>query len=296
MAYPRAATAYARVMRLSLGNRRIHYARIPASRDREVRTLLAHLAHRLSVNRAYMHILKTCSKASSLDVSSKSTCIFIMRTLVSYFSDDILKTKIVLNRVCQNRISLRQAPAAPHPSQQPPSTVFTAACVVRCVNSRRGADLMRTVLTVLLLAAAGGQCCTIVAVGRKASADGSVMVSHSEDAEGAGDPRPRRIPAKVCTDAAYPSTNAYKQTGRCPFCRTLLYQSLCFSAWSVMCLCWRWPQDHKHGEERVVYATDVSYPKNPRKLGTIPQVSHTYAYLQTTYGMMNEKQARRLVV
>ena len=101
---------------------------------------------------------------------------------------------------------------------------------------------MRIALIALTASAAYG--CSSVAAGRLATADGSVLVSHSEDAEGAGDPRPYYLA----------------------------------------------PADHPEGSWRDVLLNDVLVPPSPKVLGAIPQVAHTYGYLRTQDGMMNEKQ------
>ena len=101
---------------------------------------------------------------------------------------------------------------------------------------------MRIALIALTASTAYG--CSSVAAGRLATADGSVLVSHSEDAEGAGDPRPYYVA----------------------------------------------PADHPEGSWRDVLLNDVLVPPSPKVLGAIPQVAHTYGYLRTQDGMMNEKQ------
>ncbi|NCC24216.1 MAG: dipeptidase [Deltaproteobacteria bacterium] len=123
---------------------------------------------------------------------------------------------------------------------------------------------------VLVLLAWPAWSCTTIIVGKQASVDGSVLVSHSED--GLGDPRMVYIPAK----------------------------------------------DHEPGSVRHVYDSDVALGYEPRfgsdpvhrfnidersprykapagvppsqPLGSIPQVSHTYAYFDGNYGLMNEHQ------
>ncbi|CAM9512455.1 unnamed protein product, partial [Heterosigma akashiwo] len=104
--------------------------------------------------------------------------------------------------------------------------------------------------------------CTVFIVGKDATVDGTVLVSHSNDGEFDTDPRLIKVPA-----ADYPS-----------------------------------------GSERQIYFSPESFPRYvgydrgipeyfPRgdqasfvPIGSIPQVPHTYAYLEDTYGAVNEMQ------
>jgi len=92
-----------------------------------------------------------------------------------------------------------------------------------------------------------GQSCTSIMVGKKASADGSVITSHTCD-------------------------------GR-------------YRTWVQ----WEPAQDHKPGEmHRVLRGTMHTKFRGDttgvRLMGEIPQVAHTYAYLNTAYPCLNEKQ------
>lgn len=98
-------------------------------------------------------------------------------------------------------------------------------------------------LALLVGMAAVTRACTVIAVTPGASVDGSTLVSHSDDAEGSGDPRPIRIAAAT----------------------------------------------HLKGSHRTIYGNAGDYRK-AKSIGAIPQVEHTYAYLRTCFGMMNEKQ------
>jgi dipeptidase len=110
--------------------------------------------------------------------------------------------------------------------------------------------------------------CTTFAVGRKATADGSVMSTHSNDGGGTTDPRLVKIPAG---DFA-------------PGSMRPIYTS---------------PENYPRyvGVERQASAY---YPENCQAgsghcdsfepIGYIPQVNHTFAYFEATYGTMNEKQ------
>ena len=92
-----------------------------------------------------------------------------------------------------------------------------------------------------------GQSCTSIMVGKKASADGSVITSHTCD-------------------------------GR-------------YRTWMSM----EPARDYKHGSVHTVlrgtmHTTHCDDTTGVRVMGTIPQVAHTYAYLNTAYPCLNEKQ------
>lgn len=105
--------------------------------------------------------------------------------------------------------------------------------------------------------------CTVFIVGKKASQDGSVMVTHSNDGEFETDPRLVKIPSA----------------------------------------------EYEEGSQRPVFFSPESYPRyvgiergnipeyypkddqQPFKaIGYIPQVNKTFAYLEDTYGAVNEMQ------
>jgi dipeptidase len=110
--------------------------------------------------------------------------------------------------------------------------------------------------------------CTTFALGKLASSDGSVLATHTNDGGGTTDPRLVKIPAK----------------------------------------------NHPHGSQRAIYASPEDYPRYVgydrgaaayypehcasskddcqafEPIGYIPQVDHTYAYVEQTYGALNEKQ------
>lgn len=102
--------------------------------------------------------------------------------------------------------------------------------------------------------------CTTLAVGRAATTDGSVLLSHSDDGEATNDARLCFVPAA----------------------------------------------DHPPGSQRPVYWDMEDYPrfvgygrgscyepkpgqKPYQQIGSIPQVPHTFAYYEATYGIINEK-------
>lgn len=110
--------------------------------------------------------------------------------------------------------------------------------------------------------------CTTLVVGKKATKDGSVIATHSNDGGGTTDPRLVRVPARD------------------------------FDAGSTRPI-WASPENYPRyvGKERQVTAY---FPENCQAgptscsefqpIGYIPQVNHTYAYWEGTYGVMNEKQ------
>eukprot|EP00931_Biecheleriopsis_adriatica_P084570 TRINITY_DN5845_c0_g1_i3.p1 TRINITY_DN5845_c0_g1~~TRINITY_DN5845_c0_g1_i3.p1 ORF type:complete len:551 (-),score=83.62 TRINITY_DN5845_c0_g1_i3:23-1675(-) len=115
------------------------------------------------------------------------------------------------------------------------------------------------VLALLLQWLQGVVGCTTLAAGREATADGSVLLSHSDDGEAFGDPRLCFIPAADHASGAmrpiYYDTEAYPR-----FLGT--DRGSCY-------------QPH---DGQVPYAP----------IGHIPEVSHTYAYYESTYGALNE--------
>jgi dipeptidase len=103
-------------------------------------------------------------------------------------------------------------------------------------------------------------------VGKDASSDGSLFVTHSDDGEGNPDVRLSFIPA-----ADHPAGSA----------RAL------------------WP-DLEDNPRYVGYGRGDTYlPSNPdvppgqpltEAIGSVPQVNHTFAYTEGNYGIMNERQ------
>lgn len=104
--------------------------------------------------------------------------------------------------------------------------------------------------------------CTMIAVGRNATADGSVIVAHSDDGGGGtGDLRLLRVPAQDHAEGSL--RPVYEQ----------------FSGFPRLVSSDRGP---------AYQATPGQQDFKPA--GTIPQVQHTYAYWDQDYGLMNEHQ------
>jgi len=124
-------------------------------------------------------------------------------------------------------------------------------------------------LLFLVLGASAALACTTTVVGKKASADGSVMVSHSDD--GLGDARLVYVPARD-----------HKPGSMRP-----VYYSHCALDFKPE---WGGTESHRlvDGKRAPMYNTKGDPKSVP--LGFIPQVAHTYAYFDANYGIMNEHQ------
>jgi dipeptidase len=111
--------------------------------------------------------------------------------------------------------------------------------------------------------------CTTLAAGRKATADGSVIVAHSDDDITDG----RIILVPAADHAPHAMRNVYYDDS-----------SLGYNA------------QYEANEVRRYIGTDRGPGYDTRDyqaskpLGSIPQVSHTYAYFDASYGVMNEHQ------
>lgn len=111
--------------------------------------------------------------------------------------------------------------------------------------------------------------CTTILVGKDATVDGSVMVSHSDD--GLGDGRLIYVPAM----------------DHKPGAMRQVYYSHCALGFMPQ---WGATESHRivtadRGPGYITPGDPASVP-----LGAIPQVSHTYAYFDANYGIMNEHQ------
>ncbi len=129
--------------------------------------------------------------------------------------------------------------------------------------------LFLTTIIIVLGVSSPAYNCTTTITGKDASADGSVMVSHTDD--GMGDARVVYVPAMD-----YPEGSL----------RPVFYDN------AAMGYLPQWGGSQTH---RLVtdtrgpgYGINNETPSVP--LGYIPQVEHTYAYIDANYGIMNEHQ------
>ncbi len=130
-------------------------------------------------------------------------------------------------------------------------------------------NIMALILVVTLVFPPAALACTTILVGKNASADGSVMVSHSDD--GLGDGRLVYVPAMDHPPGALrPVYYAHCALGYIPQWGASESQRLVT------------------GERGPGYNTFGVPPSVP--IGYIPQVAHTYAYFDANYGIMNEHQ------
>jgi len=125
------------------------------------------------------------------------------------------------------------------------------------------------ILCVFLISSLPAWACTVTFTGKKASADGSVMVSHSDD--GLSDARLIYVPAMEHKPGSLrPVFYSHSALGFKPH--------------------WGASETHRIAtrDRGPGYQTTDVPPSIP--LGYIPQVPHTYAYFDANYGMMNEHQ------
>lgn len=112
------------------------------------------------------------------------------------------------------------------------------------------------------------QGCTTFVIGKKATKDGSVLATHTNDGGGTTDPRLVRIPAQDFAD------NALRPVWNSPenYPRYVGYDRGAIEYY---------PENCQSGSQSCVSFKPIGY---------IPQVKHTYAYYESTYGIMNENQ------
>jgi dipeptidase len=121
-------------------------------------------------------------------------------------------------------------------------------------------------LTCLLLGSSllgSSLACTTIIVGKKASADGSVMCTHSNDGEGFQDPRLVHIPAADHPQGAM--------------------RPVFFAPES-------YPRYVGTARGNIPAYAPTGNHTAMQQIGHIPEVSHTYSYYEETYGAMNEHQ------
>lgn len=116
---------------------------------------------------------------------------------------------------------------------------------------------MRLRAALVLLLPPSVHACTTVIAGRLATVDGSVMCSHSNDGEGATDPRLVHMPAH---DHAAGSM------------RPIFYSPE------------RYPRYVGDARGAVPAYLPTEHQSPMVKIGEIPEVAHTYGYFEETYG------------
>lgn len=105
--------------------------------------------------------------------------------------------------------------------------------------------------------------CTMIAVGKNATTDGSTLMAHTDDAGGgAADLRLVRVPAQNHTKGSQRAVYSF------------------FGGYPRLVAKGRGPHYEPKSESEALM----------EPLGFIPQVEHTYAYFDLDYGMMNEVQ------
>jgi len=126
--------------------------------------------------------------------------------------------------------------------------------------------LYLSVAVILFVGWAPAYSCTTIAVGSKATRDGSVIVSHSNDAL-----RDARIVRVSAADHPKGSLrNVYYEQPACGYLPE--YGGVRY-------------RNYVGKDRGTVYDTGETTSK---PIGTIPQVGHTYAYFESVYGIMNE--------
>jgi len=109
----------------------------------------------------------------------------------------------------------------------------------------------------------GADACTMIAIGKNATVDGSTLMAHTDDAGGgAADLRLVRVPAQDHPEGAKRAVYSF------------------FGGYPRLV-------SHERGPN---YAPKSEHEQLTEPLGFIPQVKHTYAYFDQDYGMMNEVQ------
>ena len=137
-------------------------------------------------------------------------------------------------------------------------------------GERKKTVIVLAIAALMVATGRRGEACTTILVSKGASADGSTFVSHSDDGFG-GDMRIMYVPA-----ADYPEGSQ----------RAVHYDSVALGFKPELGGTFT---KRYVGAERGPDYVDPSAPQSV-SLGSIPQVSHTYAYFDGNYGIINEKQ------
>ncbi|GAB9464349.1 hypothetical protein Gpo141_00001781 [Globisporangium polare] len=118
-------------------------------------------------------------------------------------------------------------------------------------------------IAALALQNRGAHACTMIAIGKNATVDGSTLMAHTDDAGGgAADLRLIRVPAQDHPAGAKRAVYSF------------------FGGYPRLV-------SHERGPHYAPTSDDEPLTK---PLGFVPQVPHTYAYFDQDYGMMNEMQ------
>lgn len=107
--------------------------------------------------------------------------------------------------------------------------------------------------------------CTVFIAGKDATTDGSVLVSHSNDGEFDTDPRLVKVPSRDFEDGAL---------------RPVYFSPENYPRYVGM----------ERGVPEYFPRDENSDELSFEPIGYIPQVPHTFAYLEETYGAVNEHQ------
>jgi dipeptidase len=138
------------------------------------------------------------------------------------------------------------------------------------IHTLQKLKVLLVAMTALLIASDNVYACTVMAAGKNATTDGSVIVCHSDDNE-LGDQRLVYVPARTYSAGAKRAVY-YDQ---CSLGFKSEYGSI--------------PDVRYVGSDRGPAYENDSYPQSV-PLGYIPQVASTYAYFDGDYAIMNEKQ------
>ena len=128
--------------------------------------------------------------------------------------------------------------------------------------------LIFTLIIITSCLVALNHACTTFVIGKAATKDGSVICAHTNDGEGKTDPRLVKIPSQDFPEGSQRPIWASPEN----YPRYVGYDR-------------KAPQYYPENCEAGASACQSFTP-----LGYIPQVNHTFAYFESTYGILNEKQ------